>query len=513
MKPSAPCSRVLPVHTAGGAVPSRVPVSATPAGFARHAAALAAVLALAACGGGNDDAPPAKSPAVPDTAAPVLTISSSVPAGVATAAFTLRFSFNESVGTSFGADDILVSGGTKGAFTRVGPAEASLVVVPTTGVAGTVVVTVPTGTFADGAGNTNTAAVVARQDVDMPGDPQPPSTERLSFDEAVAPQLIGFGGIEEAVVVADPTQPANRVARITKGAGAESWAGATVATLANEAVPRFGLSAGKTTVTARVWSPNAGIPVRLKIEDASNRDVSVETEATVTVAAGWQTLSFDFANPVVGTRALNFAATYNKVSVFFNFGQTGAQAGGAKTYYIEDITWPAFGGGGGVPMTVIGFGEATLGLTPFEGLGAAAVADDPTAAGNAVLRVVKAPGGRPWAGATVFTVASGQSVGPIGLAASKVITLRVYAPAAGQTIMLKVEDSADDKLFMEATAVTTGTGVWETLRFDFAAPSNGIYNAARRYDKISLFPNFMSLPAADEVYFFDDLSFPAPPAP
>jgi hypothetical protein len=138
------------------------------------------------------------------------------------------------------------------------------------------------------------------------------------------------------------------------------------------------------------------------------------------------------------------------------------------------------------------------------------VADDPASAGNAVLRMVKAPGGQPWAGATVFTTASGQSVGPIGFAATKVITMRVYAPAAGKTIMVKVEDSGDRNVFMEATAVTTASGAWETLSFDFAAPSNGAFDAARTYDRISLFPNFMTVPAADEEYFFDDLAFPAP---
>jgi hypothetical protein len=478
----------------------------------RGVLAAAGLAALAACGGGNDNAPPERAAAVPDTAAPVLSILNTVAEGAtATAPFTLTFRFSESVGTSFTVDDILVNGGTKGAFTRTGPTEATLVVQPTAGLAGFVIVTVPTGAFADGAGNGNTAAIVTRQQVDMPGDPVAPVTdERVNFEEAVAPNLIGFGGIEEAAVVPDPTDATNRVARITKGAGAEAWAGVTIATLPGDAVPRVALRAGRTTATARVWSPDAGITVRLKIEDAGNRDVSVETDATVTTAAGWQTLTFNFANHAAGTPALNFAATYDKVSIFLNFGQSGAQAGGAKTYYVDDITWPAEGGGDGIARTTIGFNEPSFGITPFEGLGAAAVADDPASAGNAVLRMVKAPGGQPWAGATVFTTASGQSVGPIGFAATKVITMRVYAPAAGKTIMVKVEDSGDRNVFMEATAVTTASGAWETLSFDFAAPSNGAFDAARTYDRISLFPNFMTVPAADEEYFFDDLAFPAP---
>ena len=54
------------------------------------------------------------------------------------------------------------------------------------------------------------------------------------------------------------------------------------------------------------------------------------------MANGWETLTFDFANQAAGTAALNLAYTYNKVSIFFNFGVTGAAAG-AKTYYFDDV--------------------------------------------------------------------------------------------------------------------------------------------------------------------------------
>jgi hypothetical protein len=89
-------------------------------------------------------------------------------------------------------------------------------------------------------------------------------------------------------------------------------------------------------MTLRVWSPDAGIPVRLKVEDHTILAISVETEATVTTAAGWETLTFDFANEANGTAAFNFANTYDKASVFFNFGTNGATAG-EKTYYFDDL--------------------------------------------------------------------------------------------------------------------------------------------------------------------------------
>jgi hypothetical protein len=76
----------------------------------------------------------------------------------------------------------------------------------------------------------------------------------------------------------------------------------------------------------------------MKVENASDPTKSVETEATTTLANGWETLTFDFATQAAGTAALNLAYTYNKISIFFNFGVDGATAG-AKTYYFDDVAF------------------------------------------------------------------------------------------------------------------------------------------------------------------------------
>ncbi len=161
----------------------------------------------------------------------------------------------------------------------------------------------------------------------------------VTFDDpAITYALTGFGGAEDATVQADPTNASNKVARVLKSATAELWAGTTLSTGANASVGRIPFAAGKTRMTLRVWSPDAGIPVRLKVEDAADPTHTCETEATVTVASGWQTLTFDFANQAAGTAALNLAFTYSKASVFFNFGTPGAVAG-AKTYYFDDLSF------------------------------------------------------------------------------------------------------------------------------------------------------------------------------
>jgi hypothetical protein len=138
--------------------------------------------------------------------------------------------------------------------------------------------------------------------------------------------------------VADPNNAGNNVARVVKSATAELCAGTTVSTGPNSSVDTIPFTATSTRMTVRVRSPRAGIPVRLKVEDAADPTRSVETEALTAQVNTWETLTFNFANQAAGTAALNLAFTYNKVSIFFDFGTAGADGGGG-TFYFDDVTF------------------------------------------------------------------------------------------------------------------------------------------------------------------------------
>jgi hypothetical protein len=171
--------------------------------------------------------------------------------------------------------------------------------------------------------------------------PSTPSTgtpvDLLTFNAAgVTYTLTGFGGAEDAGVAADPAGGSNMVARVAKSGTAELWAGTTMSSGPNFSISTIAFSATAKTLTLRVYSPAAGVPLRLKLENAADPTQSVETEASTTVASAWETLSFNFANQAAGTAALNLAFTYNKASVFPNFGRTGAQGGGG-TWYFDDL--------------------------------------------------------------------------------------------------------------------------------------------------------------------------------
>ena len=184
--------------------------------------------------------------------------------------------------------------------------------------------------------------------------PPPPSFATITFDDpATTYTLTDFGG-NLSTVTNDPAGGGNKVGQVVKPVGAELWAGTTVSTLPSDAVPRIPLDAANTKMSVRVYSPGAGTPIRLKIENASNSAISVETEARTTAVNTWETLTFDFANPASGSPAFNAANTYDRISIFFNFGTTGAAAG-EKTYYFDDVAVGAGPGGGAgiIPEAVV----------------------------------------------------------------------------------------------------------------------------------------------------------------
>ena len=331
-----------------------------PCTLSRTSLSLACVtLLLAACGGGSGEAPPAAPGGAADTTGPVVTITDSVVDATATGDVTFTFSFNEDVGTSFTADDVTVTGGSKGTFTRESGTRATLVVSPTPNSSGTLQISVAAGAALDAVGNGN-AATSAQQDFATAQRTQ--MNLPVSFDATdVGYGLAGFGGAEDSTIVTDPTDAANKVAKVVRAAGAETYAGTTI-TATNAANVQLGFAskipfnANDTRMSVRVWSPDAGIPVRLKVEDFADPTRSVETEATVTTAAGWQTLTFDFATQAANTAALNLAYNYNKATIFFDFGRAQGSAV-QKTYYFDDLAFVAGTGGGG------GGGGATCGTT------------------------------------------------------------------------------------------------------------------------------------------------------
>jgi beta-glucanase (GH16 family) len=127
-------------------------------------AGLACVAGLGAgCGGGGSA--PILPPA--DTVPPSVAITSSAAGTSASAAVTFSFTWSEDVGTSFTSDDVTLSGGTAGVWTRVDGSRYTLQVTPPASGAGSTTVSVAAGRVNDLAGNVNAASASLAQPYDM----------------------------------------------------------------------------------------------------------------------------------------------------------------------------------------------------------------------------------------------------------------------------------------------------------------------------------------------------------
>ena len=122
----------------------------------------AALLAGCGGGGGSGGGGPSIVP-VADTVPPALTIASSAAGTTASGAVIFTFTWSEDVGTSFTSDDVTVSAGSAGVWTRVDAMRYTLVVTPPSGGAGSTVIGVAVGRASDLAGNVNTTSVSVSQ--------------------------------------------------------------------------------------------------------------------------------------------------------------------------------------------------------------------------------------------------------------------------------------------------------------------------------------------------------------
>ena len=215
----------------------------------------------------------------------------------------------------------------------------------------------------------------------------------------------------------------------------------------------------------------------------------------------WETLTFDFGSPVNG--GFDPANTYNRLSIFFNIGAEGSVVG-EQTYFFDDIALappPAM-------FETITFDDSgtTYTLADFGG-NASSIVNDPTGGTNQVVQAIRTGGAQTFAGTTVSTLPNNEILQPIS-AGNLVMSARVYSPVSGVPVRLKVEDSGNNAIFVEADATTTAVNTWETLVFDFGSPVNGGFDPANTYNRLSIFFNIGAEGSVvgEQTYFFDDVA-------
>jgi hypothetical protein len=329
----------------------------------------------------------------------------------------------------------------------------------------------------------------------------------VTFDAAGINYAVTDFGNNVTTDAVDPTLASNKVKKTTKPSGAETWAGTTIGAGGTGFPTRIPFTATATQMSIRVYSPAAGLNIRLKVEDHTNNTKSVETEAITTVANTWETLIFDFAKEATGTAPLNIAYNYDMASIFFDFGKTGT----GKIFYWDDVQFlttnvnPA---GLALPLDFQS-SSLTYAFTDFNG-GKVTVINNPQVSGiNTTTKVGKMVknADQPWGGSWIGLAA------PIDFSVNKTFKMKVYSPRAGAKVLLKVENLTDGAISYEKEVATTVANTWEDLTFDYSA-----INTTKSYQKIVLiFDNgTMGDGSANFTFLFDDIRLtsgsPPPPA-
>ncbi|WP_405607724.1 PKD domain protein [Polaribacter sp. Asnod1-A03] len=263
-------------------------------------------------------------------------------------------------------------------------------------------------------------------------------------------ELSSFDG-GDISIVANPDTNGNSssmVAQLVKNAG-QTWAGSKIT------VPTpFDVS--NTTVTAKVWSPRAGLNLLLKFEDATpwpNTVASAEITATTTVANGWEELTFDFSG-------ISTSVDFTNLVLIMDNGTAG-DGSSDYTIYIDDIS----------TSPKLDF-EPDYEFSSFDG-GELSVVANPDINGNSssmVAQLVK-NAGQTWAGSKI-TVPT-----PFSFTGETSVKVKVWSPRAGLNLLLKFEDATpwpNTVASAEITATTTVANEWEELTFDFSGISTSV---------------------------------------
>ena len=290
-----------------------------------------------------------------------------------------------------------------------------------------------------------------------------------------------FGGAN-TIVVSNPNSDANngsaKVAKLTKNAGSEVWAGSFL---------ELGVPIDFSTmhkIKIKSWSPQAGIVVKMKLENLANPNINTEVDVTNTVANNWEELIFDFTG-------INNANNYQRVVLFYDFGNAGTGA----NYYFDDIQLTTGTETLVLPLT---FQSTTLTYS-FTNFGGATttVADNPDTSGinttTKVGKLVKGSGSQVWAGSFI------ELASPINFASMQKIKIKVWSPQAGIIVKLKLENLASSSINTELDATTTVANGWEELTYSFTGINN-----ANNYQRVVVFFDFGN-PGTGASYYFDDI--------
>jgi hypothetical protein len=136
------------------------------------------------------------------------------------------------------------------------------------------------------------------------------------------------------------------------------------------------------------------------------------------------------------------------------------------------------------------------------------VIPDPTDPSNSVIASEKDAAAEVWGGSWVVEGTEAEPLKTLTLTAGDPkVSVKFWSPAAGKTVKLKLEVASDGSKFVEADAVTTVSGDWETLVYDFSSPTAGEIDPFVVYGKLVIFYDFGTAGTGEaQAFYWDDVT-------
>ena len=303
----------------------------------------------------------------------------------------------------------------------------------------------------------------------------------IDFEDASLDySFVDFGNVISTVVdnpdISDNNQSL-RVGQSIKPVNAEVWGG-TLLELDDPIDFSSLINLG-----VNVWSPESGIIVKLKVENATNPDISYESDLVVSSSNTWEELNFDFSGA-------DFSQEFHKVVIFFDFGNPGNDS----TYYFDDIKLVQ--SDSEVFESFEDFEGAIPTFTEFGNIGATLVVSNPDLGGvnntNNTAQLDNATGSEVWGG-TFFELTNQV----IDFAGVKQIRFKSYSPFEGKVVKLKLEN-ADASVTHEVDMMTSVANSWELLTYDFIDAPDA------QYTRVVVFYDFGNV-GDGSLYLFDEM--------
>jgi hypothetical protein len=272
------------------------------------------------------------------------------------------------------------------------------------------------------------------------------------------------------------------------------------------------ISNANKVITVKVKAADANVPVEATLTDTYGGN-TLKVTATATTADTFNTLSFDFGAATSGTYISNYSYTTlslvmdpaNAIAGNYHedWGQGTASASTSKAYVLDDLTYSVVTGadtppGPDVPHILTFESTDTLGSLAagsandakwtgtFGSGGSGIVTPSGTMKRTGKALEFNKIGGDVWTGLNLVEAPAGEV---ITSSLYKTVKFDYYSPLTALTPVTIKLVATDNSAVLAAFKAKKG---WQTFSVDFGTltGANGVWDAAKNYTKLVLYPNF-----------------------